>query len=112
MSIEITNINEFIGDIENYEEDRLEAIKNGLELGGQMIVKEAKTRVHVVTGKLRDSIDYNTDDYKLNVYASAKHAIYEEYGTKYRPPHPFLEVSIEVTKNDIIKIMKSALGGK
>ena len=41
MSIEITNINEFIGDIENYEEDRLEAIKNGLELGGQMIVKEA-----------------------------------------------------------------------
>lgn len=48
-----------------------------------------KRRVHVITGRLRASA--HREKYgvgKHRVVIGAYYGVYEEYGTRYRPPHP------------------------
>lgn len=111
MGIEITNINEFKNDIEEYEEDVLESIQNGLERCGQLVTEEAKRRVCVDTGELQRSIGYSAEDYDLSIFAEADHAIFEEMGTRYRPPHPYLQISLDVCQDEILSILEAAIGG-
>ena len=69
-----------------------------LRVGGLSIERRAKERVHVITGNLRASI--GTDFSGLNalevrVGATAEYAPAEEFGTVFRPAHPYLTPSLE-----------------
>lgn len=56
----------------------------------------AKRRVHVITGTLRNSIKrYKIDVGHHKVVVEAHYGVYEEYGTRYRPPHPFFRPAVE-----------------
>lgn len=61
----------------------------------QRVEGGAKRRVHVITGRLKASIRrYRLAKYKHEVVVGAYYGVYENYGTRYRPPHPFWEPSI------------------
>jgi HK97 gp10 family phage protein len=59
------------------------------------IEASAKARVHVISGELRDSIEaIHTGPYTWTVLAGAPYAGFENYGTRFRPGHPFWEPAI------------------
>lgn len=61
----------------------------------QRVEGGAKRRVHVITGNLKRSIKrVRLDKYKHEVVVGAYYGVYENYGTRYRPPHPFWDPAI------------------
>jgi HK97 gp10 family phage protein len=55
----------------------------------------AKRRVHVITGNLKRSIHrVRLGRGHHRVIVGAYYGVYENYGTRYRPPHPFWEPAI------------------
>lgn len=55
----------------------------------------AKRRVHVITGHLRESIKrFRLGLGRHVVVVGAYYGIYEEYGTRYRPPHPYFRPAV------------------
>lgn len=55
-----------------------------------------KRRAHVVTGRYRDSITAEKQgDKTWLVRSGVPYDVYEEYGTRHRPPHPAFEPAKE-----------------
>lgn len=77
----------------------------------QRVESGAKRRVHVITGNLRDSIHRVRDATgKHTVVVGAHYGIYEEYGTRYRPPHPYFRPAVRdaqvLFKKDLARAFK------
>lgn len=67
----------------------------------------AKRRVHVITGHLRDSIGrVRLGPGSHLVRVGAYYGVYEEYGTRYRPPHPYFRPAVAAAKVQFEKDMK------
>lgn len=61
----------------------------------QRVESGAKRHVHVITGNLKRSIyRQRLAKYRHEVVVGAYYGVYENYGTRYRPPHPFWEPAI------------------
>lgn len=57
----------------------------------QYVAKQAREYAHVITGYMRDHIRAKkTGDTTAEVRAEAPYSAYEEFGTRYRPAHPFI----------------------
>lgn len=67
----------------------------------------AKRRVHVITGNLKNSIHrVRVSKGVHRVIVGAHYGIYEEYGTRYRPPHPYFRPAVRAAKRQFEKDMK------
>lgn len=68
------------------------AIDAKMDAAGKAAVAEARRVVHVRTGRLKASIGYSyrQSDRTLTLHADEPYALFEEMGTRYRPPHPYL----------------------
>lgn len=65
----------------------------------QRVESGSKRRVHVITGNLKRSIRrQKIGKYHHEVIVGAYYGVYENYGTRYRPPHPFWEPSIRAAR--------------
>lgn len=70
----------------------------------------AKQKVHVITGHLKESIDrYSTGPGQHTVRVNAYYGVYEERGTRYRPPHPFFKPAAEIAKAQFQRDFRKAL---
>lgn len=59
----------------------------------------ARVNAHVITGYMKGSIrNERVGKGQHKVVVGASYAAYEEYGTRYRPPHPFLRPAVEANK--------------
>jgi HK97 gp10 family phage protein len=71
----------------------------------------AKRRVHVITGYLRDSIHTEMvapGHHKIVV--GANYGVYEEYGTRYRPPHPYLRPAVQEVRAQYLADLRNVFG--
>ena len=67
----------------------------------------AKRRVHVITGRLRNSIEaHKTGARSWEVRVGAYYGVYEEMGTRYRPPHPYFRPAVEENKARFFEDMR------
>lgn len=67
----------------------------------------ARRRCHVITGRLQASIKAEKIAYgKHRVVVGAHYGVYEEYGTRYRPPHPFFRPAVEENRVKFMQDMK------
>jgi HK97 gp10 family phage protein len=65
----------------------------------QRVEGGAKRRVHVITGRLKASIQrIRMARGHHRVVVGAYYGIYEEFGTRYRPPHPFFRPAVAAAK--------------
>lgn len=65
----------------------------------QRIEGGAKRRAHVITGRMKRSIvRVRLGVGHHRVIVGAHYGIYEEYGTRHRPPHPFFRPAIREAK--------------
>lgn len=57
----------------------------------QYVAKQARGYAHVITGYMRDHIHAEkTGDTSAVVVSEAHYSGWEEWGTRFRPPHPFM----------------------
>ena len=67
----------------------------------------AKRRVHVITGHLKGSIHrVRLGEGRHAVIVGAHYGVYEEYGTRYRPPHPYFRPAVQAAKVKFERDMK------
>jgi HK97 gp10 family phage protein len=85
-----------------YSKQITDAVKAGipgaLEVAAVNITSKAKDIVPVDTGNLKNSISYRPGD-KANemiVGANAPYAVYQEFGTRYMKPQPFMRPAIDL----------------
>jgi HK97 gp10 family phage protein len=69
-----------------------------MDAAGKAWVQESRRLAHVQTGHMRDSIGYTyrQSDKTLQLHADAKYSVFEEYGSRFREPHPFMRPAIKV----------------
>jgi HK97 gp10 family phage protein len=61
----------------------------------QFVAKKARDNAHVITGYMRDhTVAKKVGDTKAELVSTAPYAGYEEFGTRYRPAHPFIRPAI------------------
>lgn len=93
--------------------------QNSTRAGARVVAKEAKARVPVRTGNLRDSIVVRGDENlrraggsvrQAFVVAKAPHAHLVELGTKHSRKRPFLEPALEKAGQQAIDKMGANLG--
>lgn len=70
------------------------AIKRALIRIGLEAEAYAKKAVHVVTGRLRNSITHYVKENSVFIGSNVEYARYEEEGTSKRPPHPYLRPAV------------------
>lgn len=89
-----------------------DAVAEALADSAQAMEQDAKERVHVVTGQLRDSIRSTATVRGGRVTAilsaSAPYALYEEIGTAFRPGHPYLRPALDAESDRIRGRIRSA----
>lgn len=57
----------------------------------QYVAKQARDYAHKITGEMaRLTVAKKVSDTKAVVESTAKYAEFEEFGTRFRPPHPFI----------------------
>lgn len=74
------------------------------------IVVDAQGRVHVITGETQESIQRKGSGFESKVVAGGG-AIFEEYGTVYRPAHPFLWPAVEAARSAYLAAWRALLNG-
>jgi HK97 gp10 family phage protein len=86
----------------DYSKKIVDAVKAGipgaLEVAAVNITSKAKDLAPVDTGNLRNSISYRPGDKsnEMIVGANAPYAVYQEYGTRYMKPQPFMRPAIDL----------------
>lgn len=78
----------------------------------ETILTDAKRRVHVITGGVRDSGHIEPIAAGVAVVFDDPGAVWEEYGTRYRPGHPFLTPAAEAQRGAHSERVKRALGAR
>lgn len=68
----------------------------------QFVAKRAREYAHVITGQMRDhTVAKKIGDTKAEVVSTMPYAGYEEFGTRYRPAHPFIRPAVIDGQNEI-----------
>jgi len=61
----------------------------------QFVAKRARGYAYVITGEMRDkTVAEKVSDEKARVISYSDHAEFEEFGTRFRPAHPFIRPAI------------------
>lgn len=85
------------------------AVADGLSEVGSKVVGYAQSTVHVVTGNLRDSIGYDSNDTEVVVSASMDYAQYEELGTSRQQAHPYLRPAVMDHTDEIVNTIANKI---
>jgi HK97 gp10 family phage protein len=73
---------------------------------------QAKTRAPVDTGALRASIHGEmTGDTEGQVTTGVDYAVFQEYGTRHMPAHPFMTPAAEAVRPSFIAAVEKAVSG-
>ena len=83
---------------------------------GEIVSSKAKLNVRVITGRLRNSIDYETNIKQVIIGANTEYAPMVELGTSRQRARPYLEPAAMQSGKDIEKLgqmkFNQTLGGQ
>lgn len=85
MSIVLEGLPDLIDELEGFEKASKAALMKAMDESCQRVERDAKNLVHVISGELRGSIEYEvtetSDGVEGKVSAKKDYAVYEEFGT-------------------------------
>src|SRR5512144_402991 len=87
-------------------------VKAAMRVGAESVSQEAKARVPVDTGTLRNAIHVESEGEGWSVIAGDQKAFYGhivENGPIYTPPHPFLVPALESNVDTVLEAVNAAL---
>lgn len=91
------------------------AQKLGLLEGGLLVAQRAQQKAPVDTGRLKRSIhptiphQVGPGVQQTEVGTNVEYAPYQEFGTKYIPPHPYLSPALAESTKDVAKLIHKAI---
>lgn len=111
LKIKVEGIDKVIENIDKYNDEIQNKIKQVLADGGMKIQTEAQNRAPVRTGTLRASIEYKPNGLQVEVVAGVDYASFVEFGTRFMEPQPFLTPAFELVAPQIERDIKEVLQG-
>jgi HK97 gp10 family phage protein len=88
-------------------------VSAALELGAELVAAEAKTRVPVASGDLKEAIHVEPDDGGFLVVAGDDedvfYAHFVELGSTQTDPHPFLIPALEARRDEVTALVGAAM---
>jgi HK97 gp10 family phage protein len=88
------------------------AVRAALVASAQKIAQDAKDRVPVKSGRLRDGIHVEIGEEGVLVVAGDRDVFYGhmvEHGTTHSPPHPFLVPALEQNRGETVAAIDAAI---
>lgn len=71
----------------------------------QYVAKKARENAHVITGYMRDhTVAKKISETRADVVSTAHYAAFEEYGTRFRPAHPFIRPAVYDSRSELPKL--------
>jgi len=86
-----------------------EIITDEIDATAAAVLAEGKRRVHVLSGATRASGRIERQGPYAADVIFGEGAVFEEYGTRYRPPHPFLTPAMEAQRAPYFDRLQRAL---
>jgi len=119
----VNGVAETIINVKGWEQKKINAVQDAIEVAQNAVVTDAKKRVPVVTGNLQDSIQAGsvliTNKIATgNVIANAEYASFVEYGSynvlfgKRNKAKPYLRPAIIAKRKFFNRILREALATK
>jgi len=109
LKVKVQNIDKVIKNMDKYNDEIQDKIKQVLADGGMKIQTEAQSRAPVRTGTLRASIEYKPEGMQVQVVATADYAAFVEFGTRNQEAQPFLTPAFELVAPRIERAIQEAL---
>lgn len=88
------------------------AVREAAQAGAELVAEDARQRVPVKTGRLRDAIHTQNQPDGVAVIAGDREAFYGhivEHGSISAAPHPFLVPALEENRVAIVALMQEAI---
>ena len=85
------------------------AVERGLDKSGLSIERDAKIGAPVDTGRLRASISSVRRRLHLKVQDNVSYGIFQEMGTRFMAPHPFMIPSLQKNLHRIKKFISNEI---
>lgn len=109
FKVKVEGIDKVVDNINKYNDEIQDKIKQVLADGGIQIQREAQSRAPVRTGTLRGSIESRTEDMRVEVVATTDYAAFVEFGTRFMDPQPFLTPAFELVAPQVVRDIEEAL---
>lgn len=86
------------------------AISGVFRSNASAVLSDMQRRTPVDTGELRASETATSDDTSLTVRATAEHAAYVHFGTRYMSPRPFMQDALDAAVPTVLSDLTDAIG--
>ena len=84
-------------------------VQDAMQFEAEVMKNTARARCPVRTGRLRDSIFAEVENWIVKLGAMAPYAVYQEFGTRYVQPRRFLSNAVELHMQSLINRINQAI---
>lgn len=109
LKVKVQNVDKVIKNIDKYNDEIQDKIKQVLANGGMQIQNEAQRCAPVRTGTLRASIECKLDGLQVEVIAGTNYASFVEFGTRFMEAQPYLTPAFELVAPQIERNVREVL---
>jgi len=107
--VKVDGIEELKTKIERLDSALQAKVHNRMKEQAEIMKTLAQSLAPVRTGRLRNSIYAQVEDWIAKVGASAPYAVYQEFGTRFIQPVRFLSRAIEMQSQSMISAIDQAI---
>jgi len=109
MEIHAEGLPELREKLNQLDEGMKRNVQDAMKFEAEIMRDTARARCPVRTGRLRDSIFANVENWTVKLGAMAPYAVYQEFGTRYIQPRRFLSNAVELCMQSLINRISQAI---
>jgi HK97 gp10 family phage protein len=103
MPVTVRGVDETIALLKKWEAEVVALCKSELEVAADLLIQKAQSKARVDTGYMRDNIQVvEQSANKITVGSTADYSIFNEEGTRYMSPQPFMLPSAMEVEQEFI----------
>jgi phage gpG-like protein len=116
FTVKIDGVEELKKTFKLIEKDIMDVVTQSTRDGGEVVKIAAKGHVHVITGRLKNSIDElrvikNPSRVEVQVGSNVPYAMIEEFrvGGKYPGPHSYMRWALDTHEKEIVSTIENKI---
>lgn len=116
FTVKIDGVEELKKTFKLIEKDIMDVVTQSTRDGGEVVKIAAKGHVHVITGRLKNSIDElrvikNPSRVEVQVGSNVPYAMIEEFrvGGKYPGPHSYMRWALDTREKEIVSTIENKI---
>jgi len=109
MEMQVEGLPELREKLNRLDEGMKSKVQDAMQFEAEVMKNTARAHCPVRTGRLRNSIFANVEDWIVKLGAMAPYAVYQEFGTRYIQPRRFLSNAVELHVQSLISRINQAI---